>query len=167
MQCKYLYNFIELYPIFLFFFILFGVSYANVTLSQRYTLITYCEVLSTVIRILGCERHGCCIFGNVTIQSSSLVNSRRVCNEPWLSTRAKIHLFFSKLILNTYGQYLQGVRLIFAESEIFITIFGKRKRVFLMMVFLTVDSLNHNEFSRIPAYRRLLNACHVLVMRVL
>ena len=72
-----------------------------------------------------------------------------------------------KLILNTYGQYLYGVRLIFAESEIFIFIFGKRKRVFLMMVFLTVDSLKHNEFSRIPVYHRLLNACHVLVMRVL
>ena len=36
-----------------------------------------------------------------------------------------------------------------------------------MMVFLTVDSLNYDEFSRIPAYRRLLNACHVLAMRVL
>ena len=51
-----------------------------------------------------------------------------------------------KLILNTYGQYLYGVRLIFAESEIFIAIFGKRKRVFLMMVFLTVDSLKHKYF---------------------
>ena len=32
-----------------------------------------------------------------------------------------------KLILNTYGQYLYGVRLIFAESEIFIAIFEKKK----------------------------------------
>ena len=65
-----------------------------------------------------------------------------------------------------YGRYLYVVRLIFAESEIYLTIFLK-KSVLLMMVFLTVDSLNHNEFSRIPAYHRLLNACHVLVMRVL
>ena len=66
-----------------------------------------------------------------------------------------------------YGQYLYGVRLIFAESEICLTIFFFKKGVLLVIVFLTVDSLNHNEFSQIPAYHRLLNAFHVLVMRVL
>ena len=46
-----------------------------------------------------------------------MVNRRRVYNEPWLSIRAEIHLLFSKFILDMYGQYLYGVRLIFAESE--------------------------------------------------